>query len=419
MAVQKEINPFEVARAQLDRVGEKLRLDPDMINILKYPHRELTVNFPVKMDDGKLQMFTGHRVQYNDALGPYKGGIRYHPKVTLDEVRALAAWMTWKCAVVGLPYGGAKGGIVCNPKEMSKGELERMTRRYASEISIIIGPMRDIPAPDVYTDSQTMAWIMDTYSMSQGYSVPGVVTGKPVVVGGSAGRDEATSRGAMYVTREAAKFLGMNLKGATVAVQGYGNVGYHAARLFHQEQGCKIIAVSDSRGGILNTAGLDPLKVEDHKRKTGSVIHYPGAESINNEEILEVKCDILVPSALEGVITDRNAKEIQAKIVCEGANGPTTPEADEILYKNETTLLPDILANAGGVTVSYFEWVQDLQAYFWDVNEVNQRLEKVLVAAFKTVHETAVKERIDHRLAAYMVAVRRVVDAYQARGIFP
>ncbi|MCK5547751.1 MAG: Glu/Leu/Phe/Val dehydrogenase, partial [Thermoplasmata archaeon] len=368
--MKETLNPFEIAKKQVDEAGKRLKLDIGMLDILKHPHRELTVSFPVKMDDGSVQTFTGHRVQYNDALGPCKGGLRYHPDVNLDEVRALAAWMTWKCAVVGIPYGGAKGGITCSPKEMSDGELERMTRRFASEISGFIGPRRDIPAPDVYTNPQTMAWIMDTYSMNVGYSVPSVVTGKPVLIGGSEGRNEATSRGVMYTTREAARVKGIDLKNATIAVQGYGNVGFNAARLFVEECGSKIIAVSDSKGGIVDENGLDPHKVFEHKKNTGSVVGYPGSKDISNEQLLELECDVLVPSALENVITSKNAANIKAKIVSEGANGPTTPEADEILYKNGKMVLPDILANAGGVVVSYFEWVQDLQNYFWSETEI-------------------------------------------------
>lgn len=417
--MKETLNPFEIAKKQIDDAGKRLKLDKDLLELLKHPHRELTVNFPVKMDDGSIRTFTGHRVQYNDALGPSKGGLRYHPDVNIDEVRALAAWMTWKCAVVGIPYGGAKGGITCNPKEMSKGELERLTRRFASEISFIIGPQRDIPAPDVYTDAQTMAWIMDTYSMNAGYSVPSVVTGKPLLIGGSEGRHEATSRGVMYTTREAAKVLGMDLKGATIAIQGYGNVGFHAARLFFDECGSKIIAVSDSKGGIHDEKGLDPHKVFEHKKSHGTVVGYPNSKKITNEELLELKCDVLVPSALENVITSKNAANVKAKIVSEGANGPTTPEADEVLYKNGIMVIPDILANAGGVVVSYFEWVQDLQNYFWTHKEVNKRLEEVLKKSFAAVYEIYKKEKVNMRMASYMVAIKKVADAYMIRGIFP
>jgi len=416
---KETLNPFEVAQRQIDRVGKRLKLDPGLLEILKHPKRELTVNFPVRMDDGSIRVYTGYRVQYNDALGPFKGGIRYHWNVSLDEVRALACWMTWKCSVMGIPYGGAKGGVICNPKEMSKGELERMTRRYASSISIIIGPEKDIPAPDVYTDGQTMAWIMDTISMNVGYAVPGVVTGKPVAIGGSLGRDEATSRGLMYATREAAKHLGVKLRGATVAVQGFGNVGHHYARLMHAEEGSKIVAVSDSSGGVHDPNGFDPVKVLAFKEKTGSVQGYPGTKKITNEDLLELDVEILAPCALENQITSANAGRIKAKIVGEGANGPTTPEADDILYKRGITVLPDILANGGGVTVSYFEWVQNLQEFFWTKEDVDSKLEHHMVNAFNRVWETHEKEKIDMRQAAYMVAIARVVEAYKYRGIFP
>ncbi|HKZ47615.1 MAG TPA: Glu/Leu/Phe/Val dehydrogenase [Thermoplasmata archaeon] len=413
------LNPFEIAKKQVDRVGKRLGLEPDLLEVLKAPKRELTVNFPVKMDDGSLRVFTGYRVQFEDALGPFKGGIRYHPQVNLDEVRALAAWMTWKCSVMGLPYGGSKGGVICDPKKMSRGELERLTRRYAQAISVIIGPTKDIPAPDVYTDSQTMAWIMDTISMNAGYSVPAVVTGKPLVIGGSRGREEATSRGLMYATRECTKRLKMTLKGATVAVQGYGNVGYHAARLLAAEQGCKIVAASDSQGGVYSPKGLDPLQLYAYKQKKGTVVGFPGTSKITNEGILELDVDILCPSALENVITSKNAKNVQAKIVAEGANGPTTPEADDILFKRGIWVIPDILANGGGVTVSYFEWVQNIGGYFWSEEEVRDRLEKNMTHAFANVWDTAQREKVDLRQAAYMVAISRVAEAYRVRGIYP
>ncbi len=413
------VNPFETAQRQVDICAKYLNLDAGMTEILKHPKRELTVNFPVRMDNGSYRVFTGYRVQYNMARGPTKGGIRYHPQVTLDEVRALAAWMTWKCAVVSLPYGGAKGGVICDPKAMSKGELERMTRRFASEISPIIGPEIDVPAPDVYTDSQTMAWIMDTYSMQKGYSVPGVVTGKPLSIGGSEGRGEATGRGCMYVIREAAKDLGLNMKGASVAVQGFGNAGSVAAKLVHAELGGKIIAVSDTKGGILNKNGLDPVAVEKYKQEKGSVVGFPGSQKISNNELLALDCDVLIPAALENQITRENASSVKAKIIAEAANGPTTPEADEILHKNKVTVLPDVLANAGGVTVSYFEWVQDLQGYFWDVNDVNSRLERVMSGSYRGVAEVAKKHGVHNRTAAYIVAVGRVVEAMRVRGIYP
>ncbi len=413
------INPFETARRQVDIVAELLKMDEGARAVLKYPKRELTVNFPVRMDNGTYRVFTGYRVQYNMARGPCKGGIRYHPSVTLDEVRALAAWMTWKCAVVNIPYGGAKGGVICDPKHMSPGELERLTRRYASEISGIIGPEVDIPAPDVYTDSQTMAWIMDTYSMQKGYSVPGVVTGKPISLGGSEGRGEATGRGCAYVIREAAKDAGVRVKGGSVAIQGFGNAGSVAANLLYDEQGAKIVAVSDSKGGIYKADGFNPHAVEEHKKKTGSVVGFPGAKSISNEEVLETKADILVPAALENQITAKNADKIQAKLVAEAANGPTVPEADTILFQKKTTVLPDVLANAGGVTVSYFEWAQDIQGFFWPLSEVNTRLERVMVQSYADVHKAAQQYKVHNRTAAYVVAIQRVVDAIRIRGIYP
>jgi glutamate dehydrogenase (NAD(P)+) len=414
-----EQNPYENAVKHVDRVGRLLGLDECMIEILKRPKRELTVNFPVRMDDGRVKNFTGYRVQHNSARGPCKGGIRYHPNVSLDEVRALAIWMTWKCAVVGIPFGGAKGGVICNPKEMSKSELERLTRRYASEIQIIIGPKADIPAPDVYTDAQTMAWIMDTYSTNVGYSVPGVVTGKPIEIGGSRGRDEATSRGIMYIAQQAARRKGMEMKGASVAVQGFGNVGWNAARLLASETGCKVVAVSDSSGGVHDPNGVDPVLVMEHKKRTGSVEGYGRTQRITNEELLELECDILVPAALENQITHLNAEGIKAKVVVEGANGPTTPEADEILYQRGIMLVPDILANAGGVTASYFEWVQDLQYFFWTTEEVRQRLKVIMDDAFERVFSMAQKEKVDLRTGANMLAMREVARAIELRGLFP
>ena len=418
-ATAAQANPFETAKRQIDIVADLLHLNNGMREILKHPKRELTVNFPVRMDDGSYRVYTGYRVQYNMARGPTKGGIRYHPNVTLDEVRALAAWMTWKCAVVNLPYGGAKGGIICDPKHMSKGELERLTRRYASEISPIIGPEMDIPAPDVYTDSQTMAWIMDTYSMQRGYSVPGVVTGKPISLGGSEGRGEATGRGCAYVIREAAPHAGIRVKGGAVAVQGFGNAGSVAANILHDEQGALIVAVSDSKGGIYKADGLNPHAVEEHKKKTGSVVGFPGTKAISNEELLQLKCDILVPAALENQITKVNADKIQARMVAEAANGPTLPEADAILFQKKITVLPDILANAGGVTVSYFEWAQDIQGYFWELSEVNRRLERVMVDSYAQVHKIAEANKVHNRTGAYMLAVQRVADAITIRGIYP
>jgi glutamate dehydrogenase/leucine dehydrogenase len=413
------INPFETAKRQVDIVCDLIGINGGIREMLKHPKRELSVNFPVRMDDGSYRVYTGYRVQYNMARGPTKGGIRYHPNVTLDEVRALAAWMTWKCAVVNLPYGGAKGGVICDPKHMSQGELERLTRRYASEIAPLIGPEMDIPAPDVYTDSQTMAWIMDTYSMLKGYSVPGVITGKPISLGGSEGRGEATGRGCAYVIREAAPHAKVKVKGGSVAVQGFGNAGSVAAKILNVEQGAKIVAVSDSRGGVHNPAGLDLTALEAHKAKTGSVVGFPGTKSLTNEELLELEVDILIPAALENQITPKNVDRIRAKIVAEAANGPTTPDADQVLYEKKITVLPDVLANAGGVTVSYFEWAQDIQGFFWTLKEVNDRLERVMVSSYAEVHAEAQKRKVHNRTAAYVVAISRVVDAIRRRGIYP
>jgi glutamate dehydrogenase/leucine dehydrogenase len=413
------INPFETAKRQIDIVADLLKIDGGTREVLKHPKRELTVNFPVRMDDDSYRVYTGYRVQYNMARGPCKGGIRYHPQVSLDEVRALAAWMTWKCAVVNLPYGGAKGGIICDPKHMSQGELERMTRRFASELIPFIGPEMDIPAPDVYTDSQTMAWIMDTYSQEKGYSVPGVVTGKPIAIGGSEGRGEATGRGCAYVIREAAPNVGLKLKGASIAVQGFGNAGSVAANILHDEFGAKIIAVSDSQGGIYSTEGFNPHKVEEFKHKTGSVVKFPGAKPVSNEELLDVKTDVLIPAALENQLTSKNADKVEAKIVAEAANGPTVPEADKVFFEKKITVLPDILANAGGVTVSYFEWAQNIQGYSWSLAEVNDRLNRVMTESYARVHAVADERKINNRTAAYVVAIQRVVDALRIRGFFP
>ena len=370
------------------------------------------------MDDGTIRVFEGFRVQHNNSRGPCKGGIRYHPGVTFDEVQALASWMTWKCATVNIPFGGAKGGIVCDPKQLSKTELERLTRRYAYEISPIIGPAQDIPAPDVYTDAQTMAWIMDTYSMIHGNNTPAVVTGKPIFLGGSEGRHEATARGCVFTIRAAAKARGINLAGARVAVQGFGNAGSIAAELL-AEKGAKVIAVSDSHGGAVNHKGLDLVAITAHKNKTGSVAGFKKAEPISSAAVLELDCDVLVPAALENQITLENAARVRAKIVAEAANGPTTPGADRILYKNDVWVIPDILANAGGVTVSYFEWSQDLQELFWDEEQVNRKLEVVMVRAFEDVHALAKKHRVDMRTAAYILAVDRVAKATESRGIWP
>lgn len=411
-------NPFHSALKQLEIAADLLKLDPDVHQLLKEPKRVVTVAVPVRMDSGEVRTFMGYRVQHNDARGPFKGGIRYHPEVSLDEVKALAFWMTWKCGVVDIPFGGAKGGVVCNPKEMSLAEKERLTRRYTSMIAPIIGPFVDIPAPDVYTDAQTMAWIMDTYSQLIGRPEPACVTGKPVTLGGSEGRAQATGLGAAICAREAVKTFGLELKDATVAIQGFGNVGSNAA-LALAEMGCKIIALSDSRGGIFSKKGIDPLKALQHKKETGSVVGLAGCEEITNEELLELECDILLPAALENVITSSNASKVKARIVVEGANGPTTPEADRILYDNKVFVVPDILANAGGVTVSYFEWVQNLNRDHWTLSEVKRKLEERMVSAFKTVYETSVKQNIDMRAAALMVGVGRVAEAIKMRGLWP
>jgi glutamate dehydrogenase (NAD(P)+) len=412
------INPYQMAVQQFELAAERLGLSEDMCEILRQPKRELTVNFPVRLDNGRIKTFTGYRVQHNVNRGPAKGGIRYSPDVTLDEVKALAMWMTWKCAVVGIPYGGAKGGVICDPKMMTPAELERMTRRYATEIAIIIGPHSDIPAPDVNTNPQVMAWIMDTYSMHEGFSIPAVVTGKPLSIGGSEGRNDATATGVLFVTRQGAKLLGMPMRGARVSIQGYGNAGAVAARLFANE-GCKIVAVSDTRGAIYNESGLDPSAVLRHKQERGSVVGFPGAQAVRVQDVLEVPCDILIPAATEGVITAANAGRVQARIVAEAANGPTTPEADAILFEKGCLVIPDILANAGGVTVSYFEWVQDLQSFFWGVEEITRRLEVLMNRAFEAVAKQAEQAHCDMRLAANMLAISRVAEATQIRGIYP
>ncbi|HZR43838.1 MAG TPA: Glu/Leu/Phe/Val dehydrogenase [Ktedonobacteraceae bacterium] len=411
-------NPYDMAVQQFELAAEKLGLSEDMRDLLRKPKRELSVNFPVRLDDGRIKTFTGYRVQHNVNRGPAKGGIRYSPEVTLDEVKALAMWMTWKCAVVGIPFGGAKGGVICDPKNMTPSELERMTRRFATEISIVIGPHSDIPAPDVNTNSQVMAWIMDTYSMHEGFSIPAVVTGKPLSIGGSEGRNDATATGVLFVTRRAAKHIGMPMKGARVSIQGFGNAGGIAARLFHND-GCKIVAVSDTRGGIYNEAGLDPAAVLRHKQERGTVVGFPHAQNMRLQDVLEIPCDILVPAATEGVITAANADRVQARIVSEAANGPTTPEADAILYKKGCLIVPDILANAGGVTVSYFEWVQDIQSFFWGVEEITQKLEIIMNRAFDSVMNKADQYHCDMRLAANMLAISRVAEATQIRGIYP
>ena len=407
-----------VALEQLKIAAEKLNLDHGIHEILKKPKRSLMVSVTIKMDDNSIGVFNGIRVQHWDVKGPFKGGIRYHPDVTVDDVAALAMWMTWKCAVADLPYGGAKGGVCCNPKEMSQGELERLTRRYVSLIFDYLGPHKDIPAPDVYTDEQTMAWVMDTYSQLRGYSVPESVTGKPVEIGGSEGRVCATSLGVAFCVKEAAKIVKLNLKNATVAVQGYGHVGYNAASIMHS-LGCKVVAVSDSLGGIYCSDGLVPSKVYAHKEKTGSVTNYQNCTNITNEELLQKKCDVLIPAALQNQITKANADKIKAKIVAEGANGPTTPEADKVLYEKGTCLIPDILANSGGVTVSYFEWVQNLTREHWTLKEVDQKLENKITKAFSDVYNLSRKEESDMRTAALILGVGRVAHAIGTRGLWP
>ncbi len=411
-------NIWGVAQQQFDAAAQKLDLDDGLRRVLRVPKRELTVNFPVTMDDGHVEVFTGYRVQHNVSRGPAKGGIRYHQDVTLDEVRALSMWMTWKCAVVNIPYGGGKGGVIVDPKKLSIRELEGLTRRFATEISPLIGPDRDIPAPDVNTNSQTMAWIMDTFSMHHGYTISGVVTGKPIAIGGSLGRNEATARGAVYTLLRASEVLSIPLKGARVAIQGYGNAGSIAASLLHAE-GSVIVAVSDSTGGIYNPQGLDPAQVSAWKREHNTVVGFPKAEEISNSALLEVDCEILVPAALENQITAENAPRVKAKIVAEAANGPTTPEADEILHERGIFLIPDILCNAGGVTVSYFEWVQDMQSFFWTEERINESLKDVMDKAFASVYEMSQLHEVHMRIAAYMVAVARVAEATTLRGLYP
>ena len=409
-------NPFEVAQRQLDECGKILKLQPNVLAILRVPMRELHVSLPVCMDDGSTKVFQGFRVQYNDARGPTKGGIRFHPDETIDTVRALAAWMTWKCALLDLPLGGAKGGVICNPKEMSQGELERLSRVYISKIWQFIGPDRDVPAPDVYTNPQIMAWMMDEYSKIVGKNQFGVITGKPLSLGGSSARGNATACGGLFTVREAAKVCGIDLKKATVAVQGYGNAGYHAASLAKTLFGSKIVAVSDSKGGIFKKEGFDPEAVREHKAKTGSVINFPNSKPVSNEELLELEVDIVIPAALENVITEENAPNIRAKIVAELANGPTTPEADDILYRKGVHAIPDFLCNAGGVTVSYFEMVQNFYMCYWEEEEIRQRLDKKMTTAYHITVDASKKYKINMRQAAYMIAVGRVVEAMKLRG---
>jgi len=415
---QGQVNPYDMALQQFDRVADLLKLDPGIADILRHPQRELIVHFPVKLDDGSVRVFTGFRVHHNIARGPAKGGLRFDEAVNIDEVRALAMWMTWKCAVVGIPFGGAKGGVICNPKAMSMGELERLSRRFATEISVLMSPDRDIPAPDVNTNPQIMAWIMDTYSMHAGHSVAAVVTGKPLAVGGSEGRNDATGRGVLYCMEEALRRQGKSLEGLTVAIQGFGNVGSVAARLL-QEAGAKVIAVSDRSGGVYSSRGLDVKSLIRHRQERGMLTDFRDTDSITNEELLELECDVLVPAAYENQITVVNAPRVKAKLIAEGANGPTTPEADAVLRDRGITVIPDILCNAGGVTVSYFEWVQDLQEFFWDEDDINQKLRRILVKAFDAVEQVQDHHGSDLRTAAYIVGVQRVAEAIRTRGIYP
>lgn len=414
----EEMNPYAIALSQLAHVAGILGLDDDIHAILQKPKRELTVHFPVNMESGGTRMFTGYRVQHNTSRGPAKGGLRFHPETDIDEVRALAMWMTWKCAIVNIPFGGAKGGVVCDPKTLTKAELEDLTRRYTTEISLMIGPDSDIPAPDVGTNGQIMAWIMDTYSMHVGHTVPAVVTGKPVSIGGSEGRLDATGLGVVLITEEAFKKQDRQLGGAAIAVQGFGNVGSAAARIFHK-RGAKVTAVSDVRGGISNRHGLDIPALTAYVAQTGSVVGFPDTEPLTSAEVLEIPCDVLVPAALQGQITEANAQNIRAKMVVEGANGPTTPGGDAILRERGILLIPDVLANAGGVTVSYFEWVQDIQSFFWSESQVNARLARIMRRAFAEVWDASVAHKADLRTAAYIVGVARVAEATITRGIYP
>ncbi|HIC88071.1 MAG TPA: Glu/Leu/Phe/Val dehydrogenase [Anaerolineae bacterium] len=413
---QSKTNPFQIAQQQLDEAAEILKLEPALHEMLRWPMRELHFTIPVRMDSGEVRVFHGFRVQYNDARGPAKGGIRFHPLETIDTVRALAAWMAWKTAVVDIPLGGGKGGVICNPKEMSTGELERLSRGYMRRVAYFIGDDVDVPAPDVYTDPQIMAWMRDEYEAIIGRQVPGVITGKPIPLGGSLGRGDATARGGVYTVREAAKVLGLDLRRATGAIQGYGNAGSFAHKLATELLGMKIVAVSDSKGGIYNPDGLDYEQVLAHKQRTGSVIHFPGTRPISNEELLEMDVAVLFPAALEEVITGENAPRVKAKIVAELANGPTTPEADKILHEAGIYVIPDFLCNAGGVTVSYFEQVQNASNFYWPEHEVHQRLDEKMTAAFHAVHKMAQEKNVHNRLAAYLVAVARVAEAMKLRG---
>jgi len=419
VAAREELNPFKIAQQQFDSAASYLNLDESTRQVLRNAKRQLVVSIPVRMDGGEVRVFEGYRVQHNIARGPAKGGIRFHPNVTLDEVKALASWMTWKCATVGIPYGGGKGGVICDPKSMSKGELERLTRRYAFEIAPIIGPDRDIPAPDVYTDEQTMAWIMDTISMIHGHTELGVVTGKPVSLGGSQGRGEATARGCLYAVREACRVRGITLRDARVAIHGFGNAGANFARLVSAEDGARVVAIADSRAGVYNEHGIGVQSALRHKAETGTVEATPNTTPIPRDEVLEVECDILLPAALENSITLSNVERVRAAIVAELANGPVTPASDRVLFDRGVFLVPDILANAGGVTVSYYEWVQDQYSYFWTEDRVRDTLEQTMRTAFASVYSTAERFRTDMRTGAYILAVGRVAEATRVRGIFP
>ncbi len=411
-------NPWDDALEQLDNAAEIINLQSDIHNILRNPRRCVLTSIPVKMDDGALKVFTGYRVQHSTMRGPGKGGIRFHPEVSLDEVKALAMWMTWKNAVVNIPYGGAKGGVACNPKQMSIGEVERLTRRYTHELIPFIGPENDIPAPDVNTTPQIMAWIMDTYSVSKGSPVPSVVTGKPIALGGSQGREEATARGAYFTIIQAAKHLGFSLEDKKVVIQGFGNAGSHMAEILFEE-GCLITGLSDSKGAIYNPAGFNPFDVQRHKQETGSVSGFPDSDPLSQDELLALRCDMLIPAALEEVITEDNAGEVKAGIIIEVANGPTTPIADSMLKENGVLIIPDILANAGGVVVSYFEWVQGLQHHYWSASEVRKRLGKIMNHAFDGVYQLYKEKHITMRQAALIIAIRRVEEAYRLRGLYP
>ncbi|MGQ9917147.1 MAG: Glu/Leu/Phe/Val family dehydrogenase [Bryobacteraceae bacterium] len=416
-ALEQEFNPWLAAEARFNEAATLLGLDEGLQKVLRTPTMEVTVYIPVQMDDGRLEVFTGYRVQHSLARGPAKGGIRFAPDVTLDEVRALASWMTWKCAVVNIPFGGGKGGIICDPTVLSMGELERITRRYTADIIEILGPERDVPAPDMNTNEQTMAWIMDTYSMHKRATVTAVVTGKPLDLGGSRGRAAATGRGCLFVTLQALRKFHMEPSQTTVVVQGFGNVGGNAARLMHKA-GMKIIAVIEYDGAVYNPNGIDPVALDEHRRHTGSITGFPQAEDIDRDEALFLPCDVLLPAAKENVIHSRNASRINARIICEGANGPTTAEADRILQQKGVFVIPDILANAGGVTVSYFEWVQDRQGFFWNEQLVNGRLEEIMVNAFRDVVSYAERHKVHNRCAAYMLALDRVAFAIKLRGIY-